>query len=352
MTKSNWTFIEHATDHLLKPRMGDQRHPTLWPSEATAIIKNKYDEDQVVGKCRRATYFRYLVHNYYFDDKYSFYSNLVEEIKTKELAPDRYMLWIWRAGELYEEYLIQLAKDSGVYINGQIPIYIKDFNISGKIDILGINPVTHKYTNIEAKSVYGFGGNQVLGTPGQRSKGNLGEPRDSNLMQIAIYDWWTASSDDAYEDSRLVYGSRDTGRYAEYLISTETNEENNIVEIFYTGAAPNQTNKVKSPITINSILEQYQYIQTSLDSGNIPERDYDLKYSEEKLALMYERDEITNKTDKERYEKRIAWEKGERKRETKPLIKGDWNCDRCKFKNICYKSTDIRSEKYGEPTVL
>lgn len=338
---SNWAFIEHATAHLQRPRMGDPRAPTLWPSEATATIVNEYDETVVVGKCRRATYFRYLLDNYrfyYHEGKYNHYAPLVEELRREQLPPDKYMIWIWRAGELYEEYLINLAKESGVFVAEQVSMYIRDINLAGKIDIVIINPETHKYSNTEVKSVYGFGGNVVLGTPGARRDGKLGSPRESNLMQIALYDWQHASKDSMYEESRLVYGARDTGRYAEYLVKTYE-QEDNTVNIFYKGNAPNETNWIKSPITINSVVKCYQETQRNLDSGVIPERDFDLQYSEEKITTLYNRG-LLSKTDKERHEKRQKFLSGESKRPIKPVIKGDWQCNLCKFKNICYSANN------------
>lgn len=347
MNKKSWSFIQHSTDFLMRPRIGDAKHPTLWPSEATAIIKEN-GKDKVVGKCRRAVFFRYLEACYSFYSQYDHYGSLVERIKREKLPPDKYMLWVWKAGELYEDYLINIAKESGTYVGGQISVYIPDFNISGKVDILTVNPDTHKYSNVEAKSVYGHGGKEVLGTPAERRKGQTGTPRHSNLMQIALYDWWTASHDDAYEYSRLIYGARDTGLYSEYGVYTKENEETKETEIFYFGIAPNQSKPVKSPITINSILEQYTYIQTCLDSGQIPERDYELLYSQERIQEMYDAGAL-GKTDTEKQEKYMKYISGESKRKIKPLIKGDWQCDRCNLKNICYQSTDITSPKYGLP---
>ena len=57
----NWSFIQHATDHLSKPRFGEQKQPTLWPSSATAEIDGK-----VLGKCRRQNFLRYAKDNYAF----------------------------------------------------------------------------------------------------------------------------------------------------------------------------------------------------------------------------------------------------------------------------------------------
>lgn len=341
---SDWAFIEHVTDYLTKPRIGDQRHPTLWPSEASAEITNEFNEKVVIGKCRRATFFRYLQDNFRFYDKYNFYSALVDEISLKKLPPDRYMRWIWKAGELYEEYLINLAKSSGVFIGEQIPIYIKSHNVSGKIDLRVINPVTHKLTDVEAKSVYGHGGNYTLGTPSARRKGQLGTPRDSNMMQIGIYNWWTSSANDSFESSRLVYGARDTGRYAEYLIHTEKDENDDLTYIYYTNNAPNQGDAVKTAITIDNILEQYASTQRHLDSGEIPERDYELAYDEDRIDLMLERGQL-NKAETERHTKRQKWKAGEHPRKIKLIEKGDWQCRLCSFKNICYEAS-------GEPRTL
>lgn len=340
---AQWAFIEHVTNSLAAPRSGDPKPPTLWPSEASAIVTID-GKEKVVGKCRRATFFRYLLDNFTFYEKYrTLWKPLVEDIKCNALPTDRYLLWIWRHGELYEEFLVEQAKISGVYIDGQVQVFIPQLNVSGKKDIEIINPNTHKRSIVEAKSVYGFGANTVLGTPGERKKGNLGEPRDSNLMQIAMYHWWSASEDDAYEDSRLVYGSRDTGRYGEYLVKTETREDGTI-EIYWKANAPNQGPWTLSPITINAILKEYQNQQLWLDAGIIPERDFDISFSEEQLAELYAADELT-KTDREQYEKVIARraENAERvanglepKKELKQIEKGDWHCNLCQYKTICY----------------
>ena len=347
-----WSFIEHATNYLTRPRYGDPRQPTLWPSEATALILNDYGEEQVVGKCRRATFFRYMRDNYDFDTKYAFYKPLYDRIKSEAVEPSRYMRWVWIAGELYEDHLIDLAKESGVYIAGQVSVYIKPVNVAGKCDILAINPETNKLSFVEVKSVYGFNGDKVLGTVSERSKGKLGTPRDSNLMQIAMYHWWSAShNQDLYEDSRLVYGARDTGRYAEYKIRTAIDPETNITNIYYRGHAPNVTKEVKSPITVDSILEQYKFIQKSLDSGSIPAKDFKLQYSDDQLQALYDRKKL-NKADTARHEKRAAYLSGASKRPIKPLIKGDWECENCPFKNVCYLSTDVNSSKYAVPRDL
>lgn len=338
---SDWAYIEHITDSLNSKRFGDPKHPTLWPSEASALVEIN-GRQKVAGHCRRATFFRYLLDNYKFYDKYKMWKPLVEEVTTNSLATDKYLLWIWRQGELYEEFLIEQSKISGVYIAGQVPVFIPEVNLSGKVDILGINPYTHKYTQIEAKSVYGYGANTVLGTPGARRKGGAGVPRDSNLMQIALYYWWSASEDIRYEESRLVYGARDTGRYGEYLVKTETKGDQ--VNILYKPNFPNSSAWTESPITINAILKEYKNQQLWLDGGIVPDRDFNILYSEEELATLYANEELT-KAETEQFEKVIARREENQllqsagkkpKKELKQVEKGSWQCSLCSFRTICY----------------
>lgn len=339
---AQWAFIEHVTDSLAKSRPGDPKPPTLWPSEASAVV-TVGEKTVVVGKCRRAVFFRYLLENYKFFDKYKIWKPLVEDIKCNALPTDRYLLWIWRQGELYEDFLVEQAKMSGVYLSGQVPVYIHEYNISGKKDIEVINPVSHKISIVEAKSVYGYGANAVLGTPGERRSGHLGTPKDNNLMQLALYDWWTASEDEAYEESRLVYGARDTGRYAEYLVRCITNDAG-VISIQYKPHAPSTGPWVTSAITINAILNEYKNQQLWIDSGVIPARDFDILYSEEQLAEMYSSDDL-NKIEKEQYEKVLARREEnvsrtsdglEPKKELKQIQKGHWQCNLCQYREICY----------------
>ena len=333
MTK--WSFISHVTDYLKRPRFGQSKAPTLWPSEASAVTTNEYDEKVVEGKCRRATYFRYLTECFkYYTDKYSMYQPLIESIQREYIPVDNYMRWIWKQGDLYEDYCINAAKESGIYISDQVQVYIPEHNISGKIDLVVIDPLTNKYRAVEVKSVYGYGANSVLGTPAERRRGNLGQPRSSNLMQIALYDWWYTSREEEFDSSFLTYGARDTGRYAEYEIDT-SQDEDGLHRIKYSGISPVETGKTTTDISIESILEQYQYVTLCVDSGEIPERDFELSYSEERIEKMYERGQLS-RTDKAQFEKRRKQIEEGKSRVVKAVEKGDWQCNRCSYKTICY----------------
>lgn len=334
----SWSFISHATQHISKPKLGEQKSPTQWPSEATAVIKNQYNEDEVVGKCRRQAFFRLMLDCYSFDkSKYGFYQSMVESINSLSIPTDPYLRWIWKAGEMYEEMQIDLAKRSGVYVADQVAIYVPSHNVSGKIDLVVVNPETSKLKALEFKSVYGFNANSVLGTPGDRKKGEMGVPKESHLMQIAIYDFWYASNDDRFESSSLIYGARDTGRYAEYSIYTDENPETKLHHISYEGLSPYTTDRVVTPITMENVFDNYRYVSSCVDGGIVPPRDFDIQYSDEKIEKLYQRGEL-GKTDSAQHEKRKSQIEEGKTKLVKRVEKGDWQCRFCNYKNICYDS--------------
>lgn len=336
---SNWSFMSHLTNYLNRPRLGDQKAPTLWPSEASAVIENEYGELKNIGRCRRSVFFRFLVQCYKYYDKYSFYEELVKEIKTKEIPPETYLQFIWKQGQLYEDFLLESAKNSGVYIDDQTQVYIPEFNVSGKIDIIVLDPSESKYRILEAKSVYGFNANKVLGTPSERKQGQMGVPKPNYLMQLGIYQWWYANNDDNFSDALLVAGARDTGKYAEFGLTVERNEETNEDHIYYYQNDPYPADKVDSKITIQNIMSQYKYIQDCLDTSVIPERDFDLKYSDEQIDTLYSRGKL-NKSETARYEKRKSQIENKSSRINKQIDKGDWQCGFCSYRKVCYKENN------------
>lgn len=329
---SQWSFISHITNYLSKPKLGEQKAPTLWPSSATAIKENT-----ILGKCRRQAFFRYAYDSYLYSKEYDSYKSFYKHIKENKLPVSNYSQWIFKQGQLYEDYCVDLAKESGVFVSGQTSVYIPQYNVSGKLDLIVVNPETTKYHIIEVKSVYGFNANGVLGTDAERRRGVLGTPRESHLMQIGLYQWWYANSDDRFAEGLLVYGARDTGKYAEYKITVE--KEGNLDYIFYQGNAPANTSKVNTGISIQSILKNYRYVTECISKDLIPERDYELIYSQDRIKELYEAGEL-NKTDTTQYEKRQKQIEEGKTRLVKEVVKGDWQCRLCEYSKVCYEESN------------
>lgn len=338
---TNWSFIDHVSKYIARPRMGNEKAPTLWPSECAAIMVNEHNESKNIGRCRRSIFFRFLLASFKYHEEYSHYSELVKQVKRAIVPVDPYMRFIWAQGNLYEDYLLNTSKESGVYIADQTAVYVPSHNVSGKIDIIVIDPCTEKYRIVEAKSVYGFNANFVLGTPSQRKQGQLGTPKASYLMQLGLYQWWYANKREEFGDALLVCGARDTGRYAEFGVTVDENEETGQNHIMYYFNNPCSSEKIDSEITIENILEQFSYIQNCLDSGVIPDKDFEISFSDEKIDTLYERNEL-NKSETQRYEKRQKQITEGKTRINKQIQKGDWQCSYCSYKDTCYKSN-------GEP---
>ena len=74
-----WSFIKHISNYLERPKLSEQKAPTLWPSSATAIV-----DSQILGKCRRQSYFRFASDSYYFDKKYEHLGPLINLIETNK----------------------------------------------------------------------------------------------------------------------------------------------------------------------------------------------------------------------------------------------------------------------------
>lgn len=298
-----WSFFKTILEVQRRPRAGDARFPTLWPSEASAVYTAEDGQEEVTGACRRKVFYRYLQAVVAWSpEKGEGWEELLQSLKENYKQEDDYMRFIWAQGQLYEDYLSEQAKLAGLYRSDQAPVYIRSHNVSGKRDVEIQNPETGKWSILEVKSVYGFGGTFVLGTDSMRAKGQLGKPKDSNLMQIALYHWWAASCDDNYEESRLLYGARDNGRFAEYQVKTEFDEASNLNRIYYRGIFPNVTPWTEADFTIENILDQYGYVLDHINDNVVPPRDFDMKYSWEQLERLYKLDKL-NKTESGQFEK-------------------------------------------------
>jgi len=346
MTKA-FSLLEHILIALRRPRVGDPKEPTQWPSEGSCTYEDEHGL-QVAGSCRRRSFFRLLVEEYTFDPS-GVPENLhevVEILENNKKPTEDYMRFIWAQGELYEQYIIDMAKQTGVFLYTQVPIYIPGYTVSGKLDLIFVDPETGKLHIAEAKSVYGEGGTKVMGTPAMRREGYLGTPKDSNLIQAGIYEWWWASKNEAYGHTRLIYGDRGTGMYAEFEVACRPGVDadgNPVTEIWYLPMC-RKGEWTKSPFTIDSILAAYRSNRLHIQNGTVPDRDFDEVYSKEKLALYYNTGRLTRKADREQWEAHVQREELNAQLEAegkKPKVPikipevGDFHCRYCDFSKAC-----------------
>lgn len=272
--------MDHLSDWLTRPRLGDDKPPSFWPSAASAVDK----DGNVFGSCRRQQFLTYLkmLVNYSkgSDKRYEFWDYLIEDVEATLTPTSKYMHWIWEQGELFETHVLDLIKESGLFLGTQIQVYIPEFNVSGKIDAIAYNPYNQKKIICEVKSVYGYNADKVLGTDFDRKSGIAGEPRDKNLMQIALYQWHYGSKED-FDYAQLIYGDRGTGKYAVYQVDTKPDGSINWRPI-----NPGLGKWTAAPYTIFEILNVYKKQQEDIDAGILPPKDFSLIYSAEELTKL------------------------------------------------------------------
>lgn len=281
MSKSDkeevFVVMDHLSSWLARPKLGDSKAPSLWPSCAGATDK----DNNFYGSCRRMTFLQYLTSlvSYYSktDGKFNFWKDLVGEIKEKYISPDKYQMWLFDSADRFEEYIIEHAKESGIYLGDQVIMTIPEYYISGKIDLIVMNPSTGKKIINEVKSVYGYSADEVLGKNFERAYSFQGVPRTRNLMQVAIYEWHFAKTD--YENARLIYGDRGTGKYAEYEVAVDKTSG----EIKYRCIDPCLSKWTTVTYTIFDILSFYKEIINATEFGIIPKRDFSIKYTDDQL---------------------------------------------------------------------
>lgn len=289
-----FSVLRHITGWLGREKLGDDKPPSLYPSNACAVDK----DGNVYGSCRRQQFLSYMMmmYNYYstIDNRYASWKKVVDQVGDSKLPPSVYMRWIWEQGELIEQHVLDLIKESGIFVATQTQVYIPKFNVSGRIDAISLNPYSSKYIINEIKSVYGPNADKVLGSQYERRDGRPGTPRDKNMMQLAIYDYKFADEKE-FEESQLLYLDRGGGKFAAYQVKVDKKTG----DINYRQIDPSECKWEKAPYTIFDILKQYELRQIELDTNVLPARDFSIKYSMKEIEQLVDEGYLIYEVDKE-----------------------------------------------------
>jgi len=371
---SEFSIMNFLTDWIGREKLGDDKPPSFWPSSAGAENKN----GEFFGTCRRRIFLQYLIalvnYSEKSNNKYSFWKDLITIVKSKYIRESNYQRWIWEQGNLFEDHIVNLIKESGLFVASQTQVYIPEYNVSGKIDIISFNPENQKYIITEVKSVYGPNGEKTIGTDYERHNKIPSEPRDYNLMQIALYQWHYAV-DDKFDYGQLIYGDRGNGKYSVYQVDVKKDTG----AILYRTIDPFVSKWTQVPYTIFDILNLYKEIQDDIDAGIIPEKDFQLNYDDDtffklvddnykivtlnsenkkvkeytslqefiddgkeeaksrKFKLDYKNKFVISKTESEQFVKYLDRKTNGGKEVKRPTI-GNYQCSYCSFKDYCYPS--------------
>ena len=271
------------------------KEPTIWPTESSIEYKTDNGLTLHEGKCHRAIYYRL--------NKYP----VTEDIDSR-------MYWIWATGFWWEHMCQEVSKELGILAGKSLRIYDTRFSppISGEIDAVNTIPNTDplKFFVIDYKTTGGsyYGNVKLMG-----NRNNKPFPKPENLMQLMVY----LGYDKKLEFGMLVYLIRDRMERTQFEI--ELVEHNNDLVAKVNGI-------IYPKYSLNEIYRRYKKIGHEFETKQLPNRDYDIVYSNDKVEKLREEDLIA----KTKYEKHL-----------KGSLAGDWQCSYCPYKDQCIKDGDI-----------
>lgn len=294
-----------------------QSRPVTANHPSTASIKL---EDRVVGECLRKLFYQYI-----------------------DTAPTNVGEVDWKLaalmGDSFHELAVQLIVDHGYMMGLQVigkeqSFYDEQYNISGRIDIIAHDIDENEVVGIEVKSVGEY-----------KASKTMTMPDENHLLQAMIYlDWYdkhTASNSSKIKKWYIWYIARAEGwaLKSKKHGSPFTQMWDFCIELEDGSPVIHTANGVKklTEFNIAGIYDRYTQLDLYKTDVEIPPRDYEIAYSEEKILGMYKLGKLEYKKDIEAVEKWIkkGMEPGKLK-----LEMGDIECKFCPYSKTCWENFD------------
>jgi len=312
------------------------RIANLYPSEASVEYTDESGNRQVVGACHRQSWLRVkLAEEVAKTRQNKLTLHLNPRTVVIEPTPHTpHTLRRFAFGNMIEDMVINEMKDAGILASRHKRYFQPiryGYNLSGELDMVGIEPDTRKLFGVECKSFANYmAQKQIVGDINRRIKG---KPKDSQVLQAAIYaDWWPE-----LEYFKLVYMGRDTHLTQEFDITVDR-----VSKIIAIDGRP-----IKQ-YTLKDVYTRYETLAMNLYNNTLPSRDFDLEYTDDKMNKLMNTNIISN-TDKNTWEK--YWQReldikngvtknGRKLMSLKRPSIGPWNCKAqyCQYHHFCYDS--------------
>jgi hypothetical protein len=253
------------------------------PSSASCIIKNEYNEDTVVGSCLRKVYWEHKG---------------VKRTNPMSARGAR----ICAYGKAIEKFEVEQYKQLGIWRDNNVKFINPKYNVSGEADCIVFDKDINALRGVEVKSGYDYKfRSQVVGTPTRP-----GRPKFEHLLQTMFYvDYFQIPFN-------LVYIDRGNAARKEYEITLNSDGTPNI-----------DNKKLTNGISLPKCTARFKELEEMLKDNTLPRRDFQLKYSKEKIKTLSESRRL-GKGQTEEYEK------------SGDVDMGDWQCSYCDFKDHCW----------------
>lgn len=317
-------FFKMIGEHLTqKPALRGKRLPTMYPSAASCRDdRTVHDEsisgesdNGVFGACMRASWYRVVGYS--------------------ESNPStEYSEYIFAAGNMWEEWLIERTKQMGIYVANSLKWAISEYYLSGEIDIAVKDPETGETIIIESKT-YSSANYQAkasyLGLAGRTPM-----PKVQNAMQAALYLYYFGKPENGgVKRVLLTYFDRACGGpecHQEFWITLRPVNGVHRIHVECTNDKGRHYSYDLDGISIEGVLARYKELIDYLvkDKENPPPPDYQHTYSDSKVIKLYDAGLIS----KTKYEN---WTKNKDKY---PI--GDWQCSYCGYNSICKQQKEAQ----------
>jgi len=308
MPYDTYDLIAHTDQQIERPRLRFGNSKNLYPSEASVSYIDEFGDKVVAGTCHRKSYYR---------------------IKGVEGSPTnaRTQL-IFDLGKAVERSLIEYWKQMGIWVDNNVEFQTSEFGfpIKGELDCILSEPPDGKQYLVEVKSFYGFDATkEIMGNYAKK-----GAPKISQLLQTLIYVYLFRKQ---FYCGRMVYMARDeTSNRRTFKIELEQEGET-----FW----PKVDGEVLKWFSVNDIFRRYRTLQDYINKDELPPRDFEMNWSDEKIEDFYKKGKISESKYKE-HQSNLRVKDGT-SRMKNPQVKtiGCWECRYCPYMSKCYNQADI-----------
>lgn len=278
-----------------------ERLPTFYPSSASCV--DEKNNENVLGACIRQQWYR--CKGFPESDPAGLYSQ-----------------YIFAAGNMWEDFLIEQFKREGIWLGNNIKFAITDKYISGELDILIKNPGGTKGKAIVESKTYSSSNynakKEICGSRDTKPK-----PKSQNVLQAFIYN---CEFQEQIDCTYLTYLDRSCGgpennKTFKMTVHTENDRHYPFIETLDWNGS--RYSYVDYRISIEGIYDRYDLLMGYLQRNEMPDGDFAHVYDEEMVYAKHDAGEIA----KTKFEK---WQTDPKKY---PI--GDWECSYCPYNQLC-----------------
>ncbi len=296
-------LVKATEEYLCRPQFRGHSDCHLYPSEASVVVTDEFGDRVVHGGCMRASYFRCA-------------GEEGEPFTARSYG-------IFELGNAVEDMLVADWQQMGIFVARSVRFQNLEYNLSGELDVVLRDPETGILFGCEVKSFYGYYASvEIFG-----NKSKVGKPKKNNLLQTLVY---LNEFKDRLDHFKLFYEDRGDGtkRSFDIRIAPAELEDGTIVN------RPIINDITIMAFTIEDMYGRYSELCNAMVSGTVPERDFELKYTNERI----EKDHANGKISDSKFNKfKKVSKKDGAIRYVERDRPGDWQCSYCRYKSLCFK---------------